>query len=848
MSSNFQWYTEEDGADWEQIDTQRPETPPEKPRRWLFPVISVLLVGLVAMVVLRQMNQRLAETTKRVTEDVLAVDELVRTAAADRDGELLVTLLSGLDPQWTDTQSKLLEVGWLFEQAGTPFGLQGIPNAVSDVEVELSSDFNEAVVSGQQPFTVQLGEQLTETVVLEQAAVYREGRRNWLLAPPSDEFWGDWATTAGERVTVVYRQRDEEFAIRLGVDLERTLLEMCELLGDEDCQVSAYVRLDPDPESLLVLNDPLEALISGQRLNLPTPTLIGTPVDEAGYQALYRGYAALVVQAVMTEYLAWECCTKIVFYRPLVDKALEALDLRVYPLRPADFSTVLNVIMTRPTPPDSDGLQDLWSLSDPEDISEVIQTLGYAFVQYLLEEEEGDIRLALRSLVETGAAQGTGGIAHWIRTVTDELYEPETWSGYVAQQVREYQAAMESPRPLPEQDLLLYCLDVTEQDLELALQSPAALYHYNPSNGQFAEVLTLSAGFGLVTALPRYEGVIITSLDFTTEMIVTQLLRPGREPVLVEDEEQAIAWIAYGFPADPQQEQLMIFGFSMEEGEEYYGLVDVTECTGPAPCQPVLLPGQVTWSPDGSRLLTATPERNILMSDRDELSWTAVADGTNPFWLDNETYGYVDWSSRGGTIRIVLAGREDEATTLLSGEVLASIVPDSQQRFDLIHAILPHPTRPERLFILAGDRFGGGPYSLLQVSRPAEQDWAESLDSDTIEVTYIDNQFLAPFEFYNPFSPDGRWLMQATPWREGRAPELLLLNLDSGEAVPVGGINDGMGLASLGVWSADSSWLFLGGLPYGRLVAPADDGTVFSQYIFLEDDDLYCFSGVWINR
>jgi hypothetical protein len=386
--------------------------------------------------------------------------------------------------------------------------------------------------------------------------------------------------------------------------------------------------------------------------------------------------------------------------------------------------------------------------------------------------------------------------------------------------------------------------------MELALESStAALYRYHTAIGRLEEAQRQLSGFGLLAPLPRQDGVLITNLDFATETIVTQLWRPGREPVLIEDEQESFYWLAFSLSADPQKEQLMIMGFHNEEGGEQYGLLDVTECTGPAPCQPVVLPGPVVWSPDGHRMLAAAPERNILMSDRDELSWTAVADGTNPFWLDNETYGYVDWSSRGGTIRIVLAGREDEATTLLSGEVLASIVPDSRQRFDLIHAIIPHPTRPERLFILAGDRFGGSPYPLLQVSRPVEQDWAESLDSDTIEVTLLSNdQFLNTFPGYNPFSPDGRWLVQATPWREGGLPELLLLNLDSGEKVSAGGINDNTGLASLGVWSADSSWIFIGGAPYSRLVAPADDGTVFTHYIFPEDDDLYCLSGAWINR
>ena len=90
-------------------------------------------------------------------------------------------------------------------------------------------------------------------------------------------------TQAGEQLTLVYPKRDAAVAARLGVDLDALLDQMCAELEDLNCGsgLRVHLRLDTEPDSLLESNEIETILTSGLRLNLPAPTLIGTPTDES---------------------------------------------------------------------------------------------------------------------------------------------------------------------------------------------------------------------------------------------------------------------------------------------------------------------------------------------------------------------------------------------------------------------------------------------------------------------------------------------------------------------------------------------------------------------------------------
>jgi hypothetical protein len=70
------------------------------------------------------------------------------------------------------------------------------------------------------------------------------------------------------------------------------------------------VRFEKDPEAILSSADPRSRLLMAREVDLPTPTLIGVPTDERGYQRLLRGYASRVIRATLDELIADDCCVQ----------------------------------------------------------------------------------------------------------------------------------------------------------------------------------------------------------------------------------------------------------------------------------------------------------------------------------------------------------------------------------------------------------------------------------------------------------------------------------------------------------------------------------------------------------
>ena len=70
-------------------------------------------------------------------------------------------------------------------------------------------------------------------------------------APPLDEFWGEWVTSEGDYLSLIYPRRDEAIAERLAEDIDQQIADMCATLEDIDCSADLHltVRLDYDPVS-----------------------------------------------------------------------------------------------------------------------------------------------------------------------------------------------------------------------------------------------------------------------------------------------------------------------------------------------------------------------------------------------------------------------------------------------------------------------------------------------------------------------------------------------------------------------------------------------------------------------
>ena len=204
MSGNFDWQTEEDDrraqTNWDEpTEPQRPP-PTRRPLPWRLIAVVTVLVAAVGGIIWWRIDRQIDDTLQAFRTDVIASHNLIQRAAADGDEEIFRSALSGRVPAWTAGELDVFNAGLFADRA--PFGLTPAEGSLpvildppdeeaaageSVADIAFSPDLNEAIVTVNQPFRQ---EGTTETIVLQQTAVFRRGDSRWLLAPPLEEFWG----------------------------------------------------------------------------------------------------------------------------------------------------------------------------------------------------------------------------------------------------------------------------------------------------------------------------------------------------------------------------------------------------------------------------------------------------------------------------------------------------------------------------------------------------------------------------------------------------------------------------------------------------------------------------------
>ncbi len=369
--SNFSWH-EDEKLGWGQPPEPVPEPLPRRPawRRLLLAALLVIALGTGATAVYRQLSQRAAAISSALEEEVRSSHSLLVQAAQQQDGELLATLLSGRDLDWAEAQQLLAQEGLYYDRPG--FGLTWLADetttavAVADAAITLNPELNTAVLVTTQLYAVAIGNGLTQTVALQQTAVYRPGPDRWLMTSPDAEFWGEALTIQTARLKLTYPERDAAVARRLAIDLDDKMAEACRLIVECPPDLRLTLNLTTNPEALYTANrrpyaqseESISAPFAGQytlpllplasaSLNLPAPTLVGMPQDEAAYRALARGYAARLLSAYMAQHLGWRCCQQAEFFQAALDWQLAQVGLRPSPLRAADYGAALGMSMAQ---------------------------------------------------------------------------------------------------------------------------------------------------------------------------------------------------------------------------------------------------------------------------------------------------------------------------------------------------------------------------------------------------------------------------------------------------------------------------------------------------------------------
>ncbi|MCB8945570.1 MAG: hypothetical protein H6658_17615 [Ardenticatenaceae bacterium] len=850
--SQFNWQQDaEDNWDEPVTYNPKPENPRPQRRWWLIPIF-LLVIGGTIWLLLQQANQRVEEATTAVTNDLLSSHSLLIQAVYSQDNDLFTTLISGRDPKWTASQQALLPQDLFFSRPSfdltAAFPRQPNLNIAQDslISLDFAPDLLSAELIVGLPYTFTLPNGQVQSITLQQTAVYRLGNQRWLYAPPDDDFWGRTRNVERDKLILTYPARDEELAQRLATDLEQTVEQLCSRLDDINCPDNFQITLalTSDPDILLNLTNPQNLWQSKQRIVLPTPTLIGLPTDEAGYQALRRGYATQVATAVIAQLVEYQCCNGVPFFQTLLHYQLSQLDLRTWPVTQADYQRAYDEAISLSTAIPywrSDNLQAI----APED-----QWLIYLITDFLLRADKNSSPAFAQRILNVESS-----MIPWL--ANNVLPRPETALGtttisrewFKTASIRSHLSTEPAPLPFPHQDLLLLCTTNGFEEPE-----DAQLYRYHLDTGQWQEEYDTNE-LALMSPLPDDTAVILQS--FNSSPVGPMLWQDGQFVQSIINTENPLLSFGHLHPSG----KMLTYQIGNPGQSIVPQLADLTSCPTTTDCALEAHPGLLAWSPDGRQTIIANPfslvfnylpinGRHFLLNERlenqepynlyrtEDSQQIPIGAGFEPFWIDNETYGYLRPS--GSNLEIVIAKTADDSPQLLlSSSTLISLLPNNGRfapRFN-INYILTEPHHPNQLFIVAT--------SGRNISPRQAHIYTYDLISHRISLI-LQTNFIGVHNL--DFSPDGRYLI-LSDWQERIGTDSLNLNntllydFTTQQSHAYATVNPLLFPAYLHDWSADGQWLAI--LTDENKIALTIPHT--NHYQIIEHNNGPCASLAWIN-
>jgi hypothetical protein len=269
----------------------------------------LLLVTVLG--IYRALSGRVEEATSTAESGLLLAHELLVSGALNGDQDRVMSVVAERPASWHDLLADLVSRQLLFSRR--PLGLEvdrkGGYQPPAEDDIRLAPELDAAEIVDRLPY-VATSRGMTETVVLEHTFFYDRTGDQWELSPPADEgaFWGNWITDERANVTTTYPERDEHVAIKLSGYLDTFLPALCAAEGmacPDDFHLA--FKLERDPTSIRRLAEGVYAIrassaATGDRLVMPAPSLVGSPVDERGYEALERGYAGWIGASIAATY------------------------------------------------------------------------------------------------------------------------------------------------------------------------------------------------------------------------------------------------------------------------------------------------------------------------------------------------------------------------------------------------------------------------------------------------------------------------------------------------------------------------------------------------------------------
>ena len=817
------WHTEEEETVWPKREGRRPLWLP--PRPWGGGLGLVFLL-LAAVGLGRWWENYTAAQEQQATAAVEASYHLLARATTQRDIELLRLVLSGRDSGWSYEQQSHLLSGQLLQR---PFsGWVPLPSQ-EQVAVSLSGNWQAAEVSLTQSY--HLSYETSPAIALRQQVFFeRSSDGRWLYAPPPADFWGDPQTLASPSLTTTYPARDEALVRDLHGVVEEAFGRYCAELG-RLCPPNAHIdlHLTSNPASLPQLFNGRRASAPSFRVELPTPSLIGQPVDEASQRALYGQYAAYLIVAANREWVIGRRMFADPLDMVLMDAQLSQLGLPpqlppAEPLIPAFYDELLAY----------EAVWSVVSLPNEEQMSHRARQLLDFLAPLTAAHTPLDLQRLLTQPSFTAWLEQSTGLALW--------QIERAWERHV------YEQTAVSARPTapnyPNQVVGLLCTQSNQ-----AVQY-VTISHWDAPQWSASNTLGSAARYQFShLALPADDGFVWQQmpLDPAENSWYSLLVYDDGQGFHLFDASNWRTPLAYTGWAHPSGRPLVMTSPDPELGFTQYHLLDPANCTAEG-CPLTPSRGLPVWSPTGEYTLL-TSFQGLHLGDGLGQRLARLESGTLPFWLVDDWYGYLRplrLINEGGVMlsetAVVLArldgqgaGREE---VLTAADILAAVPPLSlpeRLRYrtaqPLLDTLVVHPPTGTLYLRL---HLHNQPETYIIAYQPATRR-GELLFSTTA----------APGRL--AISPSGRWLTLTAfaPTSEGHRAHLYALDLAEGHTYRY--------TAELGReadtanwqadWSADEQWLIFTDEQSAHLVAPRQN---YHQRLF--HDYLTCGQAAWLNQ
>lgn len=839
--ANFDWKTDED-LGWD--DVQSPQPPHDKRHlwRWSLPLVLLALLGVAGWIVYGQLQERIEAATGQTDQDVRASFELVWESAESGDIELFNALLSGRDREWTSAQQQIAGGAGLLDRS--PFGLELLSPFPEIEDLTLAPDLYAAHITATVPFATQIGNGLTETVTLQLPTTFRRGESRWLYAPPEDEYWGEleqWDTLFFQ---TTFYERDTEIVRRIHNDLDTLLRNWCNNEPENNCErlktSKVLITFTNEPQIFTKLQQrPLPAERSEVTgITLPTPSLVGLPKDDAGYRALYAGYADYILTPIMAKLADYECCEHIAYWRALADWQLAEWGIKAWPLTVDDYETLLdgNIIINNRA---NLGWQwDDWEFTSPDGLR-----AAYAIVEFVMTFGNTDTPLQMQSKLGGNSQRLTG----WLRqvidstsTVTNEFDVanissenplPTITRRLKMTLVEHTYTPAPPPIPLPDQDIATLC----------EVEETTKLMRYQMATDSW-ETLHESERF-----VPDFGGpsVALTALPDYSIWVRPNLFLPDDEEAPTPYIWHAGAIIPVEPPPgvniygsafnDPLREQMLIYGSSTIESTFNQYEINIEHCIN-GNCSPQPVEGFPIWSPDGqhyTKFNNDTIVYTVHQRDGTVVNTLDVTDLRAPriYWLDDQQFVL---PNDDGDLLVYHVG-SDEAQVWVEGRDFFDILPDGTQYIDYSGAIFFNPDNPAQMLLNVAN-----PTS----SRDSERSVVLAFDQETKSAELLP-PLNGAFSVWNQSHPQYAMFVggeeDSQTFRNNWPNRLFLVDMTTMEIADYPLFDNGFFESPR--WSADNNWLLMRDAGYLRLELPSED---YAHLIFPPFNN--CESPIWLTE